>query len=123
MNQPLPIQPLSQAMVNAGVADGYRQGLEQCANNLRKQARDWRAQAQAQLKQAGLSPVATVRARLLQAEVERWATRFEQLADQIMAEHARREGESKQLKKVAETLLSAFDQGQSKLRRWLPWHR
>jgi len=122
MSDPLRIEHLSQALVNAGVADGFRQGLEQSATNLRKQAGQWRAEAQQQVKAAGLSPVAAMRARILQAEVERWASRLDQLAAQIMTEHTRRGSEANQLKRAAEVLLGALASGQG-WKRWLPWHK
>lgn len=121
MKQPeLSLSAATQASVELGTVDGYRQGLQQCAEQLRKQARDWRAQAKQRVDAAGLQPVAVVRAKLVAAEVERWATRLETLADQIMAQHDSRTAELEQRRKMATTLLTAVEQRKG----WRPpWRR
>jgi hypothetical protein len=118
---PLPVETLSQALVNAGVADGFRQGLADCAKNLQAQAEAWRAQAKQQVKAAGLSPAKQLRARMVQQQTEAWCKRLDMMADHILKEHRARESEAKQLRKVAETLLSAFEQAGKKRKGWFPW--
>jgi hypothetical protein len=123
VTQPLSIQAVSQALVNAGQADGFRQGLKQCADNLRNQARAWRAEAQTRTMRAW-TPLELIRTRRHFANVDSWASKLEELAGHIDAEHQRRERETDQRRKNAEALMSAFENNpQGKRARWWSWRR
>lgn len=108
--QPISIQSVGQALVNSGVITGFRQGLEQTAVNLRKQAAAWRAEARGRTKRVPLTkPLELLRAHRLLAETERWALKLDQLAEALMLEHARRKDEDAQQRHAAEALMGAFD--------------
>lgn len=74
---------------------GYRGALQQTAENLRGQAKAWRAEARRSLAELGpAQPVRWAKRRLVVAETDRWCERIERIAqavDQQAAQVARDE--------------------------------
>lgn len=85
MNKPNP-DAVAQAALDAGTVHGARQGIAQCAENLRKQAAAWRREAEEQVSAAA---------------------RLDEIAEQFEAEAHRREADEVAHRGALETLLAA----------------
>lgn len=93
-------QTLVQAGHNAGTLCGYRQALKACAENLRRQAQELRANR----RTMSLSGMLAV---LCDGSTERQADLLDACADAIEVQHAARASEEQSHARAAEALLAA----------------
>lgn len=110
-------QQAIQVASNAGTICGVRQGIQQCAENLRRQAQTWREEARL-AEEREPKPKARRRARKLRDEAEQWAQRIDRIADAMMQEHARHEQAEAQQLKTASALLGALQTRIKAKKRW-----
>lgn len=82
-------QPMNDAAIRAATLSGFRQGLEQCAQQLRAQTQAWREESLAK-QSASLKRPQRLRANAEHREVTAWCSRLEQIASLIEAEARRR---------------------------------
>lgn len=107
------LDQLAAAITAAGTVNGFRQGLAGTASNLRQQAADWRAEI-AGKRAAG--PVDYVRLLAQRAEVDRWASKLEQIAASLEAEAKKRERDEQTHQRAAEALMAQAKAGAASTR-------
>ncbi len=98
------LEQLVASVTATSTVHGFRQALEQTAANHRQQAAAWRSEAAAKTARG---PVEYVRLLAHRAEVNRWATKLEQIATALEGEAKRREREEIAHHRGAEALMAA----------------